>query len=194
MKVKVAQLCPTLCDPMDYTVHEILQARIVEWVPFPSPEGSSQPRDWTQVSCIAGGFFTSLATRESCLLTYKNTGTISVRVLPLFSCRCFMVSCLLFKSSGHFEFILVFGVLTSWTYLWLSSLTPLAEEAVFCPLYILASFVEGWLTIVLVYSWTVLFHWPTCLISCQYHAVKNLFFLLHGVRWNLREGKQMCLF
>ena len=36
MKVKVAQLCPTLCDPMDYTVHGILQVRILEWVAFPS--------------------------------------------------------------------------------------------------------------------------------------------------------------
>ena len=35
MKVKVAQSCPTLCDPMDYTVHGILQARILEWVTFP---------------------------------------------------------------------------------------------------------------------------------------------------------------
>ena len=36
-KVKVAQSCPTLCDPMDYTVHGILQARILEWVAFQSP-------------------------------------------------------------------------------------------------------------------------------------------------------------
>ena len=36
-KVKVSQSCPTLCDPMDYTVHRILQARILEWVTFPSP-------------------------------------------------------------------------------------------------------------------------------------------------------------
>ena len=43
----------------------ILQARIVEWVAMPSSRGSSQPRDWTQVSCIAGGFFTSWATRET---------------------------------------------------------------------------------------------------------------------------------
>ena len=35
MKVKVTQLCPTLCDPMDYTVHGILQAKILEWVAFP---------------------------------------------------------------------------------------------------------------------------------------------------------------
>ena len=43
-KVKVTQSCPTLCDPMDYTVHGILWARIVAWVAFPSPRGSSQPR------------------------------------------------------------------------------------------------------------------------------------------------------
>ena len=47
VKVKVAQLCLTLCDPMDYTVHEILQARILEWVAFPFSRGSSQPRDRT---------------------------------------------------------------------------------------------------------------------------------------------------
>ena len=59
VQVKVAQLCPTLCDPMDYTVHVILEARILEWVAFPFSRGSSQPRDRTQVSHIAGGFFTS---------------------------------------------------------------------------------------------------------------------------------------
>ena len=64
MKVKVAQLCPTLWDPMDYTVHGILQARILEWVAFPFFRGSSQPRDRTQVSFIVGGSFTSGATRE----------------------------------------------------------------------------------------------------------------------------------
>jgi len=44
---------------MDYTFHGILQARILEWVAFPFSRGSSQPRDQTQVSLIAGGFFTS---------------------------------------------------------------------------------------------------------------------------------------
>ena len=57
--------CPTLYDPVDYTVHGILQARILEWVAFPFSRGSSQPRDQTQVSRIAGGFFTSWATREA---------------------------------------------------------------------------------------------------------------------------------
>ena len=54
--------------PMDHTVHGILQARKLEWVAFPFSRGSSQPRDWTQVSRIAGGFFTSWATREAQLL------------------------------------------------------------------------------------------------------------------------------
>ena len=57
--VKVAQSCPTLGDPKDYTVYGILQARILEWVAFPSSRGSSQARDQTQVSLIEGGFFTS---------------------------------------------------------------------------------------------------------------------------------------
>ena len=63
--VKVAQLYPTLCNPMDSTVHGILQATILEWVAFPFSRGSSQPRDWTQVFHNAGRFFTSWATRES---------------------------------------------------------------------------------------------------------------------------------
>ena len=59
VKVKVAQLCLAVCDPKDYTVHGILQARILQWVAFPFSRGSSQPRDRTQVSHIAGRFFTS---------------------------------------------------------------------------------------------------------------------------------------
>ena len=61
--VKVTRSCPTLCDPVGYTVHGILQARTLEWGAFPFSRGSSQPRDWTHVSRIAGRFFTSWATR-----------------------------------------------------------------------------------------------------------------------------------
>ena len=64
-KVKVAQSCLTLCDPIDYTVHGVLQARILELAAFPFFRGSSQPRDRIQVSHIAGGFFTSWATKEA---------------------------------------------------------------------------------------------------------------------------------
>ena len=50
MKVKVAQSCPTLCDPKDYTVHGILQAGILEWAALPFSRGSSQFRKGTQVT------------------------------------------------------------------------------------------------------------------------------------------------
>ena len=68
--VLVTHLRPTLCEPMDCSppgssVHGILKARIPEWVAITSSTGSSQPRDWTWVSCIAGGFFTVSATREA---------------------------------------------------------------------------------------------------------------------------------
>ena len=65
VKVEVAQPCLTLRDPMNYTIHGILQARILERVDFSFSRGSSQPRDWTQVSHIADGFFSSWVTREA---------------------------------------------------------------------------------------------------------------------------------
>ena len=57
-KVLVAQSYPTLCDPMDcsltgFSVHEILQAIILQWVAIPFSMGTSWPRDRTQASCIA---------------------------------------------------------------------------------------------------------------------------------------------
>ena len=63
VKVSVAQLCLTLCNPMDCSppgssVHRISQAKILERVAFPSSRGSSRPVDQTRVSCIAGRFFT----------------------------------------------------------------------------------------------------------------------------------------
>ena len=64
-EVKVTQSCPTLCEPMDYTVQAILQARILEWGAYPFPSGSSQPRNQTGVSCMVGGFFTNCATKEA---------------------------------------------------------------------------------------------------------------------------------
>ena len=51
--------------PVDYTIRGILQAKILEWVVFPFSRVSPQCRDQTHVSRIAGGFFTSLATREA---------------------------------------------------------------------------------------------------------------------------------
>ena len=65
MKMKVTQSCPTLRDPLDYAVHGILQARTLEWVVFPFSRDSSQPRNWTGVSCIAGGFFLNWANKQA---------------------------------------------------------------------------------------------------------------------------------
>ena len=59
-KVKVAESCPTLCDSLG-----ILQARILEWVAYPFSTESSQPRNRTRVSFIAGRFFANWAMRES---------------------------------------------------------------------------------------------------------------------------------
>ena len=64
---EVAQSCPTLCNPMDGSlpgsaVHGIFPARVLEWVAISFSRGSSQPRDWTQVSCIADRRFTVWAT------------------------------------------------------------------------------------------------------------------------------------
>ena len=77
---QLLQSCLTLCDPMDSSppgssVHGILQARILEWFSMTASRGSSQPRDWTWVSCIAGRFFTIWATWEThlALITYEIT-------------------------------------------------------------------------------------------------------------------------
>jgi len=58
-------LRPRDCSQPGSSVHRILQARILEWVATPFSRGSSRPRDRIQVSCIAGGFFTTCATREA---------------------------------------------------------------------------------------------------------------------------------
>ena len=67
---EVFQSCPTLCDPMDcslpgFSVHEILQARIMEWITISFSRGSSRPRDRTRVSRIGGICFNFWATREA---------------------------------------------------------------------------------------------------------------------------------
>ena len=96
-EVKVAQLCPTLCDSMDYTVHGILQVRILEWVAIPFSRGSCQPRDWTWVSCTAGKFFT--------IWTIKEAPTVHVKVKMLVAqgrpALCDPMDCKLLGSSVH---------------------------------------------------------------------------------------------
>ena len=83
----VTESWPTLCDPVDYSssgssVHGILQAKILEVVAMPFSRGSSWPRDWTQVSGIAGRFFTIWATREAphVLITYHGFNSMSILI------------------------------------------------------------------------------------------------------------------
>ena len=71
--VLIAQLCLTLCNPKECSppgssIHGILQARVLEWVAISFSRGSSQPRDQTQVSHIAGRRVNLWATREVVLL------------------------------------------------------------------------------------------------------------------------------
>ena len=100
----VAQLCPTLCDPMDCSppgssVHGILEARILEWVAISFSRGSSWPRDWTLVSCIAGGFFTVWITRDTLTEWLKSPEKAKVKLPshwkpwsdPAECCFCFTV-------------------------------------------------------------------------------------------------------
>ena len=66
----VSKSCPTLCDPMDYSlpgssIHGILQARTLEWIAISFTRGSSQQKNWAWVSCISGRFFTDWAIREA---------------------------------------------------------------------------------------------------------------------------------
>ena len=66
----VSKSCQTLCNPVDCSppgssVRGILQTRMLEWVAILFSRASSRSRDWTQISCIAGRFFTVWATREA---------------------------------------------------------------------------------------------------------------------------------
>ena len=95
MCVLVAQSCPTLCDPMECSspgspVHGIAQARILEWVSIPFSRGSSQPSDWTQVSCITGRFFTGWAIREAQIVGLKIHVSIFVVGQSLSHVWCFV--------------------------------------------------------------------------------------------------------
>ena len=81
--VSVTQLCLTLCDPMDCSlpgssVHGIFQARILEWVAISYSRGSSQPRDWTRVSCTACRLFTFWTTK----VKWKSLSRVRLFVIP----------------------------------------------------------------------------------------------------------------
>ena len=99
---EVAQSCLTLWDPIDCSlpsspVHGIFQAMVLEWIAFSFSRGSSQPRDWTLVSCIVDRRFTVWATREV-------RAVIKTKMLAafFFSSKVFsLVSARVFRISGH---------------------------------------------------------------------------------------------
>ena len=97
----------TLCDPMDYTVHEILQARILEWVVIPFSGRSSQLRNQTQVSHTAGRFFTSWAMREAHRCTCRY-------VIPYIG-NPLQCSCLENPRDGGAWWVAIYGVAQSRT-------------------------------------------------------------------------------
>ena len=97
VKVKIAQLGLTLCDAMSYTVHVILQVRILEWVVIPFSRGSSRARNQTRVSCITGGFFTSWATGKP-LIPHKNKTSEVAQSCPTL---CDPMDCSLQRSTVH---------------------------------------------------------------------------------------------
>ena len=83
-----------------HTIHEILQARILEWAAFPFSRGSAQPRDRTQVSHIAGRYFTSWATRETLVkFTPKCWCHCKLNVSIIFFSDC---SLLLYRNANDF--------------------------------------------------------------------------------------------
>ena len=65
------------CSPPGASLHGIPQARILKWVAIPLSRGSSSPRDWTQVSCIAGGLFMYWATREAYEVKWSEVKSLS---------------------------------------------------------------------------------------------------------------------
>ena len=87
VKVLITQSYPILCNPMDCSppgssVHGILQARILERIAIPFSRGSFQPRDQTQISHFAGGFFTDQAIREAvlCLMLWEKSVPSSTKL------------------------------------------------------------------------------------------------------------------
>ena len=86
--VLLAQSCLILCDSVDCSqpgssVHGILKGRILEWVAILFSRGSSRPRNWTWVSCIAGRFFTIWATREAQYVYYNRSNRFIVLICRL---------------------------------------------------------------------------------------------------------------
>ena len=165
---------------MDYTVHGILKARILEWVAFPFSRESSQPRDWTQVSHIAGVFFTSWAIRE---LPYDPT----ILLLGIYLKN---MKILIWKNIGTPS---IHGVAKSWTRLsdwteliFIAALCTIAKrwKQHKCPL------TEGWIKVM------------RYIHTMEYYSAKKNVVICDNMdgpwgyyaKWNKSEGKRPILY
>ena len=106
---KVAQSCLTLCNPVDCSlpgssIHEILQAKILEWVAISLSRGSSWTRDWTRVSHIAGRCFNLWATREAPGSTVIDTPRNNVLPAIWASLNPVKLTCKINQHIGLFRF------------------------------------------------------------------------------------------
>ena len=117
VKVLVAQLCPTICNPMDCSlpgssVHGILQAGTLEWVSISFSRGSSWLRDWMQVSCIARGFFITWAYREApiCMMIPPNIFQFLYQIWIFTFCNDLKTRYFVIQLLSHVQFFV-----TPWT-------------------------------------------------------------------------------
>ena len=122
MRAKLLQLCPTICDPVDYSppgssVHGIFQARILEWVAISFSRRSSRPRDQTQISCVPfmgrwiPSHYTTWETLSPHIRNYRQfTENICYipKELAFFSLPSFLSTCLVSSSSFFFFFLSFF--------------------------------------------------------------------------------------
>ena len=125
VRAKLLQSCLTLCNPMDCSlpcssIHGILQARILEWVAMPSSRGSSQPRDWTHISGIAGGFLTTEPSGEARLMysspihNFIYFNALCLQRNPLSSCNRWKV---VFKENNLIVIMIFFILFYFYIYL-----------------------------------------------------------------------------
>ena len=147
----VAQLYPTLCDPVDCSplgssVHGILQARMLECITIPFSRGSSQPEDWTLVSCIAARFFMSeppgkpmsfvnqmLLTGDISIFTYIN----KLPVTGFSFCKTLVVNNVLFGNCKWVKYKVMNYSLTnriifSFKKCFLSTCNPYGQKSLAC--------------------------------------------------------------
>ena len=129
VKVVAAQSCPSLCNPVDCgppgsSVHGIPQARVLEWGAIPFSRGSSQPRDWTQISCIAGRLgmdFIKIIIQQEGYIQYNTWMKTSFQLIWAIN---FLIFFFWMKKANHYSF----SALESWNRLIFYSVLSFEEH------------------------------------------------------------------